>query len=89
MAKETDFKDSVCECVHWFEEHEEPVAITYPDVTVRVRSCGSPGCDCGDFVADRVLNTPQAIGDRGGEHDEKTCNCNLCRSLRGQPLREF
>jgi hypothetical protein len=68
-----DYTDTVCECIHWFEEHN-------------VNGCGS--CDCEKFVPSKEFNTAAAIFDRGGEHP-KGCNCNACRSLVGLPPREF
>lgn len=60
--------DTVCHCGHWFEEH------------------GPEGCECGceRFTFDAKANTPGAIADRGGEHNEATCRCALCRWLRAK-----
>lgn len=46
-------QDTVCECNHWYEEHEN--------------ACGVPECDCPSFLADPELSTAASIADRGGD----------------------
>ena len=61
-------QDKVCECVHWAEEHEDGKG-----------QCEAPLCVCLGFVFDPELNTPEAIADRGGEHQEG-CKCAMCKA---------
>jgi hypothetical protein len=62
-------RDSVCRCVHWYEEH------------ARGRACGAPDCTCKKFVWSASFNTPRDIADRGGDHSRmrRRCHCALCR----------
>lgn len=62
----TNLKDTVCECIHWIEEHDENIG-----------QCNAPFCLCLSFKFDPELNTPEAIADRGGEHQEG-CVCAMC-----------
>jgi hypothetical protein len=48
-------QDTVCECGHWYEEHE----VCGP--------CNAPGCECAMHLADPNESTAEAIAWRGGD----------------------
>lgn len=48
-------QDTICECNHWYDEHEHG---TY---------CFAPDCPCEGFIADPDASTAEAIADRGGD----------------------
>ena len=64
-------RDTVCACNHRYEEHDDGGG-----------ACGS-NCACPAFDYDAELNAPEAIADRGGEH-ESACVCALCKMLRAE-----
>jgi hypothetical protein len=53
----TPIQDTICECVHWYDEHDYGT------------ECQAPDCTCGRFLMSPALSTPAAIADRGGDPD--------------------
>ena len=47
-------KDTICTCVHWYEEHGHT-------------GCMAPDCSCEGFTYSAELSEPEAIADRGGD----------------------
>ena len=66
-----DYRDTICECNHWFEEHTD-------------NGCFASHCRCIHYVYEPEANTPSYIADRGGEHNGETCRCALCKFERGE-----
>ncbi len=82
------YKDTICVCGHWFEEH-------FLDSNgTPCEACTSNAVDfaeesrCSNFVFDPELNSPEAIADRGGQHDLRECDCALCDADRKKFITE-
>lgn len=77
MPSVIDLRDVVCGCFHWGAEHNTETGPHGALTDTRLGSCAAPGCRCARFAASFQNNLPDAIADRGGEHEEH-CKCALC-----------
>ncbi len=56
--------DTICECSHWYEEHQD---WDNGEPSGPALDCGAPGCSCTTFVFSAAETSPGAIADRGGD----------------------
>ena len=91
LERISEAEDTICECNHWWEEHEWFLAddgrrhILHEEFGENGEAdtaCAIEECDCPRYRFGVELNTPQAItdrvGDPRGEHRAE-CFCALCR----------
>jgi hypothetical protein len=91
LERISEAEDTICECNHWYEEHEWFLAddgrrhILHEEFGENGEAdtaCAIEECDCPRYRFGVELNTPQAItdrvGDPRGEHRAE-CFCALCR----------
>jgi hypothetical protein len=62
--------DTICECYHWFEEHQRWEGSPVREPVGPARDCGAPGCECPKFKFCPKANTIKEIADRGGDPDK-------------------
>lgn len=65
--------DTICECIHWYEEHQDWLTVADdadPEPFGPALGCGAPGCVCTAFVFSAIWTTPENIADRGGDPDK-------------------
>lgn len=82
------YKDTICVCCHWFEEHSIDGSGTPCDTCAGNASDVHEEPCCTNFTFDPEQNTPESIADRGGKHDLAECDCALCDWSRKKFIAE-